>query len=268
MKDLYTINEFSKISGIETSTLRYWDSIGLFSPVKRDEYNNYRRYSLTQLFTVNFVTTMSDLDVPLKNIAELREGRNPESLLRLLELKVKQLDMELIKLREQSSIIHVRQELIRYGMRVDENEIAVMKRDDMKMILWPRNEYSEGDTFIKPLSDFIHNAGDYGINLSYPVGGYWDDFESFAAGPDRPDHFVSIDPTGNHIRKAGDYLVGFAKGYYGVVEDLPDRMRAVIREKELRISGPVYMIYLFEEISIDNSEEYLSQVIVSASRRR
>lgn len=264
MKDYFTIHEFSKISGIETSTLRYWESIGLFSPISRNPENNYRYYSSAQLLALNFVTTLSDLDIPLKEIAGLRNERTPENLLRMLELKEKQLDLQLIKLREQSSIIHARQELIRYGMRVDENEIGVMKRGDMSLILWPRNEYKQDDTFIQPLTGLVGEAEEYGINLSFPVGGYWDDMESFKEKPDKPDHFFSVDPSGKHIRKEGNYLIGFSRGYYGVVGDLPERMMLYADENKITYSGPVYSFYLLEEISTSDPSNYLCQVIVSA----
>ena len=87
MKDFFSVKEFSKLTGIETSTLRFWDDIGLFSPAKRDPENNYRYYSLAQITTVNFVSTLSNLNIPLKDIAKLRKDREPENLMRLLEQK-------------------------------------------------------------------------------------------------------------------------------------------------------------------------------------
>ena len=270
MKDLYTIQEFSKISGVETSTLRYWDEIGLFSPVKRNPDNNYRYYSLAQILALNFVTTLSHLGIPLKTIAELRQERDPENLLSLLERKEREMDLELRTLRTRSSIIHARQELMRYGLKVNENEISVLHRENKAMILWPRNVYKEGDTFIDPLAAFIQQTREQYINLSFPVGGYWDSMESFMKEPSRPEHFFSIDPVGTHIRKEGDYLVGFARGYYAQMGDLPERMAAYAKEKSLRLSGPVYVMYLHEEISTSDPEQYLAQasVAVSKSRRR
>ena len=106
MKDLLTIRDFSKLTGVEASTLRYWDEIGLFSPLKRNPENNYRYYSLAQVPALNFITTLSELEIPLKTIAELRKERDPEKLLSLLEKKEIQMDMELRALRQRSSIIH------------------------------------------------------------------------------------------------------------------------------------------------------------------
>ena len=144
MKEYLSIQEFSKLSGIESSTLRYWDEIGLFSPIIRNPDNNYRYYSPVQLIALNFVTTLSDLNLPLKTIAELRKERDPENLLELLEKQERQMDMEMAQLRQRYSIIHARQELIRDGLKVGDKDIFIDHREDRSIILWPRNDYGRG----------------------------------------------------------------------------------------------------------------------------
>jgi len=268
MKEFYTIQEFSNISGVETSTLRHWDDIGLFSPVKRNPENNYRYYSLAQITALNFVTVLSDLGIPLKTIAALKKDRGPEELLALLDKQERKMDMEVRKLRLQYSIIHARRELVNYGIKVDDATISVLHRENKEIILWPRNEYNEGETFVVPLAAHVHQAAESHINLSFPVGGYWDDMESFLSKPTQPDHFFSIDPVGTHIRKAGDYLVGFARGEYGYMGDLPERMDAYAHENALTLAGPVYVMYLHDEICSMDPSEYLAQSCVAAVRPR
>jgi len=264
LSDELSIQEFSKISGVDASTLRYWDSIGIFVPLKRDPETNYRYYSITQLLSLNFVTTMSDLEIPLKTIGRLRQERDPEKLLELLEKQERKMDMEMRRLRHRYSIIHARRELINYGLKADETEISVRNIDEKAMILWPRNEYNEGDTFLQPLAGSISATSEHHINLSFPVGGYHDGMESFMNAPGCPDHFVSIDPTGTHMLKAGKYLVGYARGYYAELGDLPERMSAYAKENSIKVSGPVYTIYLREETCTPDPTQYLAQVCVAA----
>ena len=268
MSDTLSIQEFSKISGVESSTLRYWDEIELFSPLMRNPENNYRHYSSAQLLALNFVTTLSTLDIPLKTIADLREDREPEDFLELLEKLEKRMDMEMRNLRQRYSIIHARRELIKMGMKVDESKISVMPLDERAMIVWPRNEYKEGDTFLAPLSKHISETNEYHINLSFPVAGRHDSMETFLEGPGRPDNFVSIDPIGTYNRKAGDYLVGYARGYYGELGDLPERMAAHAKENSLTLTGPVFTMYLHEEISTSDPSQYLAKCSVAIGKKR
>jgi len=268
MNRTLSIHEFSKISGVESSTLRYWDEIGIFSPVMRNPENNYRHYSPAQLPALNFVTTLSELEIPLKTIAELRAERDPENFLDLLEKLEKQMDMEMRSLRQRYSIIHARRELINMGMKIDLNEISIMHMEEQAMFLWPRNAYKEGENFIDALAKFVSHTGDLHINLSFPVAGYHDNIDSFAKGPDRPDHFLSIDPIGTYVRKPGEYVVGFARGYFGEVGDLPDRLKEYIRENEISAAGPVYTVYLHEEISTADPDQYLAKCSVAISKKR
>jgi len=268
MDDYLSIQEFSSISGVEASTLRYWDEIGLFQPIRRNPENNYRYYSLAQLIALNFVTVLSSLEFPLKTIGDLRKERDPDKLLQLLEKQERQMDMEMRDLHQRYSIIHARREMINYGVKVDDNIIFVSRRESTTMILWPKNNYQEGDTFIEPLAAFVKDANRHHINLSFPVGGYHDNFDVFKNAPGRPNHFVSFDPVGKHSRKAADYLTGYARGYYGEIGDLPDRMQAYAKEHSLTITGPVYTMYLHDEICTKDLSRYLAQCSVAVTRRR
>lgn len=268
MKEFLSIKEFSNLTGVETSTLRFWDEIGLFSPAKRDPENNYRYYTLAQATTVNFISVLSDLHLPLKEIVEFKEQRDPEKFMKLLERKERELDMELRALRERSSYIHTRRELIGYGLRVDENEITILPREDKAFILWPRNKYTnDEETYIEPLAAFINKVDDYRINLKFPVGGFWDSLQSFFDKPSQPDRFISVDPVGNHIRKEGDYLIGFTRGYYGDMGDLPSRMEEYVTENGIETTGPFYVMYLHDEISTKDPTQYLAQSCVAIAKK-
>jgi len=292
MKDLLTIHEFARITGEEVSKLRFYDKIGVFTPINRNPENNYRYYSLTQIPTLNFIVILADLNVPLKTIAELRQKRTPSELLKLLEKQEKIMDMEMRKLRERYSIIHARRELINYGtivakgfkavkgvriadgepsdgsIDVNENVVSILYREDKDVHLWPRNEYRDGDTFVQPLAAFIGQAAKRHINLNFPVGGYWESMGSFLKEPSRPERFFTIDPIGDTVRKEGHYVIGFNRGKYGDMGDLPQRMDAFSKEKGLVLSGPVWVMYMFDEVCTHDPSQYMVQACVAVSKPR
>lgn len=69
MSDIfYQIGEFSKISNISTSTLRYYDEIGLLKPSYTNPYSNYRLYSEENLNDVRIIKALKDLDFSLEEI--------------------------------------------------------------------------------------------------------------------------------------------------------------------------------------------------------
>jgi effector-binding domain-containing protein len=68
---------------------------------------------------------------------------------------------------------------------------------------------------------------------------------------------------------AGLYLIGYTRGYYGQTNDLPKRMASFARKNGLLFNGSVFNTYLFDEMSIIDTEQYLLQVsaLVKETRR-
>lgn len=73
--DIYKIGEFSKIVGMTTKTLRYYDNEGILPPSYRDKTNGYRLYSSDDIKKAEMVTdmrkfgfTISEMKDALRNI--------------------------------------------------------------------------------------------------------------------------------------------------------------------------------------------------------
>lgn len=63
-----TIGEFSKISGLSIKSLRYYDKIGILSPIYVDPSNNYRYYCRDQLKLSNIIMLSLFLNINLSII--------------------------------------------------------------------------------------------------------------------------------------------------------------------------------------------------------
>ena len=292
MKTFLSIKEFSEFSGIEITTLRYWDDIGLFSPAKRNPENNYRYYSPEQVIAVNFITVLSSLNIPLKKIGEIKDRRTPAAIVRLIEQQEKLLDTEMSSLRDRFSIIHTRREMINYGIQalkgfktvngikmeddysaedgteVDITKISVLWEEEACFVLGPRNEWTEGEGFFGPFMHFCKQAENLRINLNYPIAAILDTWDRFMEAPGEPQHFISMDPHGNRRRPAGNYLTGFSRGYYGQFGDLHNRMAEYIRENSLTVFGPVYTTFLLDEISVKDPSQYLAHACVQCAPQK
>jgi DNA-binding transcriptional MerR regulator len=272
MKNFLSIKEFSKLSGIESSTLRYWDEIGLFAPIKRDPENDYRYYSPEQIIAVNFIKVLSGLNVPLKVIGEAGKSRTPESIIRLIGQQEKALDAEMRRLQESYAVMHARREMINYGRRVingdlvDVDKVSVVRRESMNIVLGPRNEFKKGEGFYEPFMYFCRQAKDLRVNLNFPIGAVHENWEGFVGAPGEPNYFCSVDPSGNDKQASGEYVVGFTRGYYGQFGDLPQRMAKYIEEEGLVVSGLVYVLYLHDEVCIRDPSKYLVQVCVAVAK--
>ena len=260
-KKLLAIKEFSEMSGVEQSTLRYWDDIGLFRPAHRNTDNGYRYYSPEQIILVNFIKVLSSLNVPLKVIADVSENRSPETILRLMEQQEAILDTKLNRLHESYSTIHTLRDVIRQGIEApDIAHISVQGLEDMPIVLGPCNGDGEDNSFYRGFIRYCQYAKKNRINLNNPIGGYYESLGRFLKTPCVPSRFFSLDPRGCDTRAAGKYIVDYARGYYSQLEEAAPRLNVFAAQQGLEVKGPVYVIYLRDEISEKNTADYLAQI--------
>lgn len=68
--ELQTIREASKQFGISTRTLRYYEQIGLISPVKKEDFA-YCTYDADTVMRRGQIVILRKLRIPLRQIAEI-----------------------------------------------------------------------------------------------------------------------------------------------------------------------------------------------------
>ena len=126
-----------------------------------------------------------------------------------------------------------------------------------------KNTFSNNTQFYDAFIKYCNQAKEHGINMSFPIGGYYENIDSFTKAPAEPENFFSLIPTGQDVKPAGQYLVGYTRGYYGEMGDLPQRLQAYAKENNIALEGPAYAIYLHDEVSVSDADQYLVQVSVA-----
>lgn len=258
---LVSIKEFSDFTGVKESILRYYDSIGLFSPVVRGE-NNYRYYSLAQLQTIKLIDTLRSLRVPLKRIQQIMKERTPESMAEVLTHYELEMNNELRMLQESFALVHMLRGLIQSRPTHDEEKITVKYLEESHIALGPLNDFRPGEDYHRVFSNYYRIARSGRVNLGYPIGGYFDEVGEFFATPSQPKRYYSLDPNGLDVMKAGKYIVGYLRGDYGKMNDLPERIRAYMDEHGITQAGPVYQVYTLNELSLKDPKDYLQRITI------
>ncbi|MCK6257286.1 MerR family transcriptional regulator [Fictibacillus sp. KIGAM418] len=85
MKNRFSIGQMAKLHSIPVKTLRYYDEIGLFTPVNVDPVSGYRYYSFEQFELLDIIYYLKSMGVPLKQIKLQLEKRNLDSFLDILQ---------------------------------------------------------------------------------------------------------------------------------------------------------------------------------------
>ena len=255
---------------MSANTLRHYDKKGIFKPAKlgKEFENSYRYYDPTQITTIKMILVLTEIGVPLETIRELANSRSPESLLKLFSKHKGIIGDELRFLHGVHSVISTFMELLTEGISATESEISVAEMPGKQIILGETNQYTDCDGFHREYMRFCNSPHEPKLNLANPVGGYFASMDEFLDEPSKPTRFFSIDPSGLERKAEGLYLIGYSRGYYGDTGDLPDRMMAFADKNEMVFTGPVFNIYLHDEMSIVDPSNYLLQVSASVRETR
>jgi DNA-binding transcriptional MerR regulator len=249
--------------------LRHYDENGIFQLIMHgvEFENKYRYYSATQLPTAKMICALSEIGVPLQTVKWLAENRTPVEMMKLLSKHKDIVTDELRFLQEVCTVINTFLELLTSGISATESEIHVAEMPEKQIILGDENSLN-GYVFEKELMRFCIAEHETKLNLSYPIGGYWDSMDVFLHEPGKPIRFFSLDPYGNEQKLAGLYLIGYTRGAYCQTNDLPERMTAFAKSNGLLFNGPVYKLYVHSEFCITDPKQYLIQISASVKETR
>ena len=225
IKHLMQIGQFSEMVGIPIETLRLLDEHGILKPYWKDEANGYRYYSPTQTTSAVMVLGFAAMNISLLALKGFADNRSPDDLLALLHTQTE----KALEIRDYADAIvsssRIHTDLLLDGINVikkgKEKEINVKMCAKMKIILGKKNTHVAAEMFYRELAKFSISKTKPPLNLAFPTGGYFKSMKSFKSGPSQPKRFFSIDPRGGDVKEAGLYMVGYARGYYGDVGDLP-----------------------------------------------
>lgn len=264
-EDYLTVTEFARLVGISASRLREYDRKGLFSPIMRGDgrENKYRYYAPIQITTVKLIRVLTEIGVSLDTIKTLVDDRSPEKMIKLLTSSKRELEKGVSHLREMHLVIDIFLRLLGEGISVDENEIYVCEMPETPIVMGDPTCFRHDEGYMSEFLSFRAASHKPRLNLSYPIGGFFSSMQIFSCRPSEPTRFFSLDPDGLDAKEKGLYLIGYTRGSYGVVNDLPQRLESYAKENDIIFDGPVYNTYLFDEVSVANSNQYLLQVAAS-----
>lgn len=89
MKGNFQIGEIAQFFHLPASTLRYWEDRGVITPQK-NENNQYRTYTVSDLMTISDIIFYKSLGIPLKKIREM-EKTTPTGQKQIFEQKMQAL---------------------------------------------------------------------------------------------------------------------------------------------------------------------------------
>lgn len=260
--DYLSISEFSEIVGIPKKRLQYYDDRGIFTAAMRNE-SNYRKYNPMQITTVKMAKILRDVGIHLDDIATYEHKRTPGIIADLLLKNIDRIECQIQHLRDVCTASKSYYKMITEGINADIDELSIRRLPELPITLGDPTFFAKGKSFFDDFISFCKKPRNPELNLNYAIGGYFDSMDAFVNHSSKPDRFYSLDPDGGAVRENGTYLVGYTYGYYGTTNDLPKRMLEYANKNNLTFDGPVYNIFIQDELCITNPNNYLLKVSAS-----
>ncbi len=171
------IGDFSRLSFVSIKALRYYDEMGLLSPVETDRDSGYRYYALDQLPRLNRILALKDLGFSLEQIARaLEDGVTPGQLRGMLRLKQAEQQQRVEEEQERLVRVEARLRQIETEGCVSKYDVVIKKLDAQKVASVRR--VVENPRAISPMfAELFGYLGKKGVRPMGAPFGLWHDHE-------------------------------------------------------------------------------------------
>ncbi len=248
MKEYYTVGEFSDMFGLNKQTLQYYDAIGLFQPVSRDEKTGRRLYAFDQVYKLASIRYFRRLGYSLDQIIGYMASREVGFTLDHLKQRSKELRSQWEELLAIETVIQRKIQYVEEALsRIDsENAIQVLSFPERKYIPIGAEErlYHHNSFYFYPTIAFYQGN-------EKTFGAYLYDMDENKAHPAVERAIIQSIP-------AGDYLCCYHKGPY---EAVPVTMRRMRSEKpDLNLSPLTVNFNIIDQFVEKNSDNYITHM--------
>lgn len=266
MKDQFTIGEISKLHNIPVKTLRYYDEIGLFKPIKVDEKSRYRYYSTEQFEHLNTINYLKELGISLKEIKAQFEERDIEYFSMILKKQQETTQQKIKELQQINHRLENRIKELEQARNLHTIGIPLLKQFEERLVLRlkePIRSNAELELSLRKLENISKRTasifiGGVGVTISIENIRNMDFSEYNSIFLIVEDEEVSNDLV--TILAKGTYVCMYyndrrieASAYY-------ERLFTYIEEHGYTIIGDAIERTIIDEYISKNEEEFLSEI--------
>lgn len=260
----FSTGEFAKLCNVNKKTLFYYDEIDLFKPELVME-NGYRYYSIYQLEIFYIIHILKDLGVPLKEIKEFMDNRNPKNVVEIFENKTREIEDEISRLRKKQEIISNKIKTIKECEKIRE-DISIEEQDEEYLFLSYEVDKSKWPYDSKLYMQHLNYCYENDLYIGYPIGLIKTKDDLYSENKDDYTYYYSrVNENKNEnitIKPKGRYVVGYIKDSYVNISTLYDRLLDYIKINNLEIIGYAYEDALLDSVSVKDMKDYIMKVSI------
>lgn len=267
---MLSIGEFSKICGVSTKTLRYYDEIALINPDEINPENGYRYYSIKQLKKMLFINRLKSYHFSLeeiKAVLEWEEDHSEENLCSALSRKRREIQEKLNEfefiLNQMSTDILNLENYIPIMSYLDHIEVQLVETQPMNILymrlMMNSEDYVAGyDKYFSRLYEKI--ATEKLTLLDKPLTIY----HSPEYNPAGNDTEFAI-PIKETVKATRDFTGGLCaksvlKGAYSEMASVYARLREWVENEGYELVNSPYEVYITDPTQATVPEDIVTEV--------
>lgn len=257
-KEMFTTGEFAKLCNVKKQTLFHYDHIGILKPDIIGS-NGYRYYSYLQLDTFNTISMLKELDMPLSDIKNYLNKRNPDDFLKLLHRQREIVDEKLSEILWLKSFIDRRIQITTEGITAIHNKIYIEERPEEYYIITEYKGGTEERNIYEAIAAHLSFCHENQIYSPYAIGALVPSDDDFSDESDyNYSHFYTrIEPVDADINDSVTVIparkcavICSTKGY----DDAPAMYRRLLTYTKK--NGYEAGSHFFEDILLDNMSSF------------
>jgi DNA-binding transcriptional MerR regulator len=177
--ELYTIGEFALVGNVSVKSLRYYEKIGLLSPIAVNGETGYRYYHLDQLPRLNRIFALKNLGLSLGEIGHLlEENLSPLELRGMLRLKQAELQDRILEEQRRLAEVEARLQMIETGRQLPRFEVAIKTVRSHQVMTAPKIHPQSVANYSPIFQKLARTLDRHGLKRGLAVGIYhpreWD----------------------------------------------------------------------------------------------
>jgi DNA-binding transcriptional MerR regulator len=132
---MFKIGDFSRLSRVSVRVLHHYDDIGLFKPLRVDQFTSYRYYSFEQLPRLNRILALKDLGFSLEQIGGMLDEELPAAQIRgMLRLRRAELQQQAEEIQERLARVEARLRQIEEEGKMPNQEVILKSVTPLKIV--------------------------------------------------------------------------------------------------------------------------------------
>jgi DNA-binding transcriptional MerR regulator len=132
---MFRIGDFSRISQVSITTLRYYDEVGLLKPLRCDEWTGYRYYGASQLPRLNRIMALKELGFTLEEVRQLLDEDLAVAELRgMLRLRRSELSRAISEEQVRLARVELRLKQIEMEGKMSEYDVLIKRVEPMLVV--------------------------------------------------------------------------------------------------------------------------------------